>query len=189
MYTRDDVERLTFIRRCREFDFSIEQVRALVAIMQNPKSSCMDAHDMAAEHLTAVRAKMRELKALERSLVAFVKSCDTSCAGGPGPGLRDPGRPREILSVRAPPHGAPGAIMIQNLLAFTAAAVLEILGCFTFWLWLRRGASPAIAALGILSLIGFAIALTRVDAVFAGRAYAGVRRDLHCRVGRLVVAR
>jgi small multidrug resistance family-3 protein len=62
--------------------------------------------------------------------------------------------------------------MIQNLMAFTAAAILEILGCFTFWLWLRRGASPAIAALGILSLIGFAVALTRVDAAFAGRAYA-----------------
>jgi DNA-binding transcriptional MerR regulator len=85
VYSRDDVERLTFIRRCREFDFSIEQVRALVAIMQDPKSSCMDARDMAAQHLTAVRAKMRELKALERSLIAFVKSCDTFCAGGPGP--------------------------------------------------------------------------------------------------------
>jgi DNA-binding transcriptional MerR regulator len=85
VYGRDDVERLTFIRRCREFDFSIEQVRALVAIVQDPSSSCMDARDMAAEHLTAVRAKLRELKALERSLIAFVKSCDTSCAGGPGP--------------------------------------------------------------------------------------------------------
>jgi DNA-binding transcriptional MerR regulator len=85
VYGRDDVERLTFIRRCRDFDFSIDQVRALVAIVHDPKSSCMDARDMAAEHLTAVRAKMRELKALERSLVAFVKSCDTSCAGGPGP--------------------------------------------------------------------------------------------------------
>ena len=62
--------------------------------------------------------------------------------------------------------------MIQNLVAFTVAAVLEILGCFTFWRWLRRGASPAIAALGIVSLIGFAVALTRVDAAFAGRAYA-----------------
>ena len=62
--------------------------------------------------------------------------------------------------------------MIQNLVAFTAAAILEILGCFTFWLWLRRGASSGIAALGILSLIGFAVVLTRVDAAFAGRAYA-----------------
>jgi small multidrug resistance family-3 protein len=62
--------------------------------------------------------------------------------------------------------------MIHNLAAFVVAAVFEILGCFTFWLWLRRGASPAIAALGVLSLIGFAVALTRVDAAFAGRAYA-----------------
>ena len=62
--------------------------------------------------------------------------------------------------------------MIQNLAAFTVAAILEILGCFTFWLWLRRGVSPAIAALGIASLIGFAVALTRVDVAFAGRAYA-----------------
>ena len=85
VYSRDDVERLTFIRRCRKFDFSIEQVRALVAIVHDPKSSCMDARDMAAEHLAAVRTKMSELKALERSLIAFVKSCDSSCAGGPGP--------------------------------------------------------------------------------------------------------
>jgi small multidrug resistance family-3 protein len=62
--------------------------------------------------------------------------------------------------------------LVQNLVAFTIALTLEILGCFTFWLWLRRGSSPAIAALGILSLIGFAVALTRVDAAFAGRAYA-----------------
>lgn len=62
--------------------------------------------------------------------------------------------------------------MIQNLAAFSAAAVLEILGCFSFWLWLRRGGSPAIAALGVLGLVGFAIALTRADAAFAGRAYA-----------------
>jgi DNA-binding transcriptional MerR regulator len=85
VYSRDDVGRLTFIRRCREFDFSIEQVRALVAIVHDPKSSCMDAREMAAKHVGAVRAKIRELKALERSLIAFVKSCDTSCAGGPGP--------------------------------------------------------------------------------------------------------
>jgi DNA-binding transcriptional MerR regulator len=85
VYSHDDVKQLTFIRRCREFDFSIEQVRALVALVHNPKRSCMDARDMAAEHLASVRARMRNLKALERSLIAFVKSCDTSCAGGPGP--------------------------------------------------------------------------------------------------------
>lgn len=62
--------------------------------------------------------------------------------------------------------------MIGNLLAFTTAAVLEIAGCFAFWVWLRRGASPLVAILGVASLIGFAMALTRVDTIFAGRAYA-----------------
>jgi small multidrug resistance family-3 protein len=62
--------------------------------------------------------------------------------------------------------------MIRNLVAFTAAAFLEILGCFTFWLWLRRGTAPTIVVVGIFSLIGFAVALTRVDSGFAGRAYA-----------------
>lgn len=62
--------------------------------------------------------------------------------------------------------------MITNLVAFATAAILEIAGCFAFWAWLRRGASPFVAALGVGSLIGFAIVLTRVDAAFAGRAYA-----------------
>lgn len=62
--------------------------------------------------------------------------------------------------------------MIGNLLAFAIAAVLEIAGCFAFWVWLRRDAAPFIAVLGVASLIGFAIALTRVDTAFAGRAYA-----------------
>jgi small multidrug resistance family-3 protein len=62
--------------------------------------------------------------------------------------------------------------VIGNLLAFAVAAVLEIAGCFAFWMWLRRGQSAALAAVGIISLCGFAFALTRVDSAFAGRAYA-----------------
>jgi small multidrug resistance family-3 protein len=38
--------------------------------------------------------------------------------------------------------------------------------------WIRRGAAPWIVVLGIASLVGFALALTRVDSAFAGRAYA-----------------
>lgn len=62
--------------------------------------------------------------------------------------------------------------MSTNLAACGVAALLEIGGCFAFWLWLRKGMSPWVAIVGIASLIGFAVALTRVDSVFAGRAYA-----------------
>jgi small multidrug resistance family-3 protein len=59
-----------------------------------------------------------------------------------------------------------------NLLAFVTAAFFEIAGCFAFWLWLRRGGSPLVSLLGVVSLVAFALVLTRVDSVFAGRAYA-----------------
>ena len=62
--------------------------------------------------------------------------------------------------------------MSSNILVFAVAAFLEIAGCFAFWAWLRRGSQPLLALLGVLSLIAFALALTRVDSAFAGRAYA-----------------
>lgn len=103
VYGDSDVRRLTFIRRCREFGFPIEQVRALVVLIENDDRSCLEARDLANEHLASVRAKLTELKALERSLADFVKDCETACAGGPGPDcviLEDLSRPRKAPSVR-----------------------------------------------------------------------------------------
>jgi small multidrug resistance family-3 protein len=62
--------------------------------------------------------------------------------------------------------------VLANLLAFTAAATLEIAGCFAFWVWLRRDGSASLALVGMLSLVAFAAMLTRIDVTFAGRAYA-----------------
>jgi small multidrug resistance family-3 protein len=59
-----------------------------------------------------------------------------------------------------------------NLVIFALAAFFEIAGCFAFWMWRRRGATPLMAVLGVVSLIAFALALTRADSAFAGRAYA-----------------
>ncbi len=84
-YSDEDVGRLTFIRRCREFGFSIEQVRTLASLVQDRSRSCMEARDIAQAHLADVRAKLRELKALEKSIAAFVATCDAKCVGGPGP--------------------------------------------------------------------------------------------------------
>jgi DNA-binding transcriptional MerR regulator len=84
-YGEEDRRRLTFIRQCREFGFPIEQVRSLVALMQDSKRSCMEARAIAVDHLAAVRDKLAELKRLERNLADFVRRCDTACAGGPAP--------------------------------------------------------------------------------------------------------
>jgi len=85
LYGEADVERLTFIRRCREFGFSVEQVRSLVTLGRDRSRSCLELHDVAATHLSDVRARIRELEGLAQSLETFVETCDTTCAGGAGP--------------------------------------------------------------------------------------------------------
>jgi MerR family transcriptional regulator, copper efflux regulator len=83
LYSDADLRRLTFIRRCRDFGFSIERVRVLVALMESRDGDCLAARDLAQEHLVEVRAKLKELRALERSLNQFVENCDSQCVGGP----------------------------------------------------------------------------------------------------------
>ncbi len=59
-----------------------------------------------------------------------------------------------------------------NYLWFFLAALFEIAGCYAFWMWLRLGKSAWWVAPGLLSLTLFALLLTRVEAAYAGRAYA-----------------
>ena len=101
-YGEEDVRRLTFIRRCRDFGFSIEQVRALAALVQDRERSCLEARDLAQSHLEAVRAKLDELKALERAIARFVESCEGACVGGPGPDcviLEDLSQPQTLSAL------------------------------------------------------------------------------------------
>jgi len=61
---------------------------------------------------------------------------------------------------------------LSTIAWYILAAIAEIAGCFAFWAVLRLDRSPVWLAAGILSLIVFAYALTRVEAEVAGRAFA-----------------
>ncbi len=82
-YGPTDLQRLTFIRRCRDFGFPIMQIRELVALVSSPERDCTAARDVAKVRLTEVGRKLKELRALERSLKRFVQDCSAQCAGGP----------------------------------------------------------------------------------------------------------
>ncbi len=64
------------------------------------------------------------------------------------------------------------SLLMPSLLAYAAAALAEIAGCFAFWAWLRLGRSAAWLLPGLCALALFAVLLTRVEAEAAGRAYA-----------------
>jgi small multidrug resistance family-3 protein len=60
----------------------------------------------------------------------------------------------------------------MNILAYFAAAIAEVAGCFAFWAWLRLDKPIWWVAPGMASLALFAYLLTLVDSAQAGRAYA-----------------
>ena len=55
---------------------------------------------------------------------------------------------------------------------YIAAALVEIAGCFSVWVWWRLEKSPLWLVPGLLSLALFAWLLSQVDTDYAGRAYA-----------------
>lgn len=82
-YYRDsDLQRLGFIKRCRDFGFPIEQVRTLASLFEDGGRECVEVRDLAKVHLDEVRRKLDQMRHLETSLEAFVSSCDEACSGG-----------------------------------------------------------------------------------------------------------
>lgn len=61
---------------------------------------------------------------------------------------------------------------LATLALYASAAIAEIAGCFAFWAWLRLGKPIWWLVPGVASLMLFALLLTRVDTVAAGRTYA-----------------
>jgi DNA-binding transcriptional MerR regulator len=81
-YRAEDLKRLTFIKRCRDFGFPIEQVRDLATLFEDGDRACREVRDLAQVHLDEVRRKLNEMRQLEASLEAFVGSCNAACSGG-----------------------------------------------------------------------------------------------------------
>ncbi len=77
LYDLDDIRRLTFIRRARELGFTLEEVRALLALSTHDgRAACAEVRQLTAGHLSEVRAKIADLKAMEKVLANAVQRCD-----------------------------------------------------------------------------------------------------------------
>lgn len=75
LYRTTDSDRLCFIRRARDLGFSLDEIRRLLGLADQKSRSCRRVHDIAVEHLAEVRAKIGDLRRMERVLAAMVKAC------------------------------------------------------------------------------------------------------------------
>ncbi|MFT4266370.1 MAG: MerR family transcriptional regulator [Xenophilus sp.] len=83
LYSAADVHTLRFIRLCRAMDMSLDEVRTLLALDLRSKADCAAACVALDAHLGHVRERLRELRALEKDLLALRDCCD-----GRGPRCR-----------------------------------------------------------------------------------------------------
>ncbi|MCJ0762348.1 MerR family transcriptional regulator [Variovorax terrae] len=75
-YSDADVHQLRFIRLCRAMDMSLDEVRTLLGLDLRDKADCATASEALNEHLGHVRARLAELRALEKDLLALRDRCD-----------------------------------------------------------------------------------------------------------------
>ena len=77
VYGEVETRTLSFIRRSRELGFTLDEIRALLALSaKQGQEVCADVRHLAANHLRDVRAKIADLRAMERILADAVRRCD-----------------------------------------------------------------------------------------------------------------
>jgi len=74
-YGNEAVERIQFIRHCRLLDMPLGDVRRLLALSEEGSETCEEVNGMIDAQLERVRAKRRELEALEHKLAGLRAQC------------------------------------------------------------------------------------------------------------------
>jgi len=74
-YNVDHLRTLRFIRRCRDLGFTLDQVRALLALSSRQDRSCSEVDQITAIHLVEIETKIADLTRLASELRRISHSC------------------------------------------------------------------------------------------------------------------
>lgn len=74
-YDATHERRVRFILRARELGFALEEIRELLHLADERDQPCADVRAVAAAHLDDVRAKIADLRRMERVLKDVVAQC------------------------------------------------------------------------------------------------------------------
>jgi MerR family mercuric resistance operon transcriptional regulator len=75
VYDATHLRILAFLRRSRELGFSLDEIRALIRLGGPEKATCREVREIATHHLEEIRAKLEDLRRLERLLAKTVARC------------------------------------------------------------------------------------------------------------------
>ena len=77
-YSPAHLDRLLFIKRCRNLDMAQDEIRELIRLAEQPEADCSDVDALLARHLNHVRERLRELQSLEQTLLTLQAACADS---------------------------------------------------------------------------------------------------------------
>jgi Cd(II)/Pb(II)-responsive transcriptional regulator len=75
VYAPAHLERLQFIRFCRGLDMSLDEVRVLLRVKDEPAGDCGDVNALLDAHIGHVSRRIKELRALEKQLRELRQRC------------------------------------------------------------------------------------------------------------------
>ena len=75
VYDDAHISRLRFILRARELGFSIEHIRGLLDLVDGGTQTCAEVKERTELHLADVRAKIADLKRIEKVLAETAERC------------------------------------------------------------------------------------------------------------------
>lgn len=75
IYGEAHVQRLSFIRRCRSLDMTLDEIRVLLHFKESPLENCADVNSLLERHIGHVTQRMQELQELERQLNDLRERC------------------------------------------------------------------------------------------------------------------
>lgn len=75
-YDVADVRRLSFIRHGRGLGFSVDEIRSLLALADEPERDCAEAAAIARRHLQDIEARIARLETLRDALASVAASCE-----------------------------------------------------------------------------------------------------------------
>jgi Cd(II)/Pb(II)-responsive transcriptional regulator len=75
VYEPIHLERLQFIRFCRGLDMSLDEVRVLLRVKDEPGSDCGDVNALLDAHIGHVSRRIKELRTLEQQLRELRQRC------------------------------------------------------------------------------------------------------------------
>jgi len=73
-----DVRRMRFILRCRQLGFSIEDIRGLLALVDENSYCCADIQEVTQTQLKEVQRKISDLQAMEKVLNDMLQTCENN---------------------------------------------------------------------------------------------------------------